>query len=209
LAEINAFAIGASMIDPEARITLVWTGRKNYDWEADLTSQGISVISGKEFITPRDEKRRHGLYRILPDGSAENLAAPMQNWGRYYALIIESILTGAWESKSLTDKSHSLNYWYGISSGVIDVIYSKKLSYNTLKLLELLKDGLVKGTISPFDGELRSREGIVKAAGSDRLTYEEILSINWLNENVDGEIPPAWEMKDSAKKSVSVAGVKK
>ena len=209
LAEINAFAIGASMIDPEARITLVWTGKKNYDWESDLTSQGISVISGKEFITPRDEKRRHGLYRILPDGSAENLAAPMQNWGRYYALIIESILTGAWESKSLTDKSHSLNYWYGISSGVIDVIYSKKLSYNTLKLLELLKDGLVKGTISPFDGELRSREGVVKTAGSDRLTYEEILSINWLNENVDGEIPPAWEMNDSAKKSVSVAGVKK
>jgi hypothetical protein len=49
----------------------------------------------------------------------------------------------------------------------------------------------------------------VKAQGSDRLTYEEILSINWLNENVDGEIPAAWEMKDSAKKSVSVAGVKK
>ena len=75
--------------------------------------------------------------------------------------------------------------------------------------IELLKDGLVKGTISPFDGELRSREGVVKTAGSDRLTYEEILSINWLNENVDGEIPPAWEMNDSAKKSVSVAGVKK
>ena len=75
--------------------------------------------------------------------------------------------------------------------------------------MDLLRDGLVKGTISPFDGELRSRDGIVKAAGSGRLTYEEILSINWLNENVDGEIPPAWEMKDSAKKSVSVAGVKK
>ena len=209
LAEINAFAIGASMIDPEARITLVWSGRKDYDWEADLMRKGISVISGPEFIKPADKKRRHGLYRILPDGSSENLAASMQNWGRYYALIIESILTGAWESKSLTDPKQSLNYWYGISSGVIDVIYSKKLSYNTLKLMELLRGGLIKGAVSPFDGELRSQNGIVKPAGSARLSYEEILSINWLNENVEGEIPSAWEMNENAQKSVSVAGVKK
>ena len=75
--------------------------------------------------------------------------------------------------------------------------------------MEPLGDGVVKGTISPSDGELRSREGIVKTAGSARLTYEEILSINWLNENVEGEIPPTWEMNENAKKSVSVAGVKK
>ncbi len=209
LAEINAFAIGAAMIDPNVRITLVWSGKKDYDWEADLISQGISVISGPEYITPSDSKRRHGLYRILKDGTTENLAAPMQNWGRYYALIIESILTGAWEAKGIADSHQSLNYWYGISSGVIDVIYSKKISYNTLKLMELLKDGLIKGSVSPFDGELRSREGVVKKAGSARLTFEEILQINWLNENVDGVIPAAWEMKDSAKKTVSVAGVKK
>ena len=40
------------------------------------------------------------------------------------------------------------------------------------------------------------------------LTDKEIITMDWLCDNVDGAIPDTWELKDSIKKTVKASGVK-
>ena len=195
------------MVSPESRIYLKWSSKENTDWEKELIDDGIVIIQGPEYIRPTDEAHKFGLYMIEEDGSRSTIAAPMTDWGRYFALIVESILSGSFDAKSIARKDRSLNYWYGMSAGVLDIVTSSKLPYYTKKTLELLKNGVISGRINPFDGELHSQDGIVREEGASPLTYEEIITMNWLNDNVIGSIPTSDEVDEIAKKTVSVIGV--
>ena len=80
MANINAFALGARMINPRAKVYLEWSTIRKHDAIAALAERGIQIISGKDSITPIEENRVFGLYRIQ-NGEVENLAAPIWNWG--------------------------------------------------------------------------------------------------------------------------------
>lgn len=45
-----------------------------------------------------------------------------------------------------------------MSSGVIDIRYAPGLPYQTRKLVQLLRNGIVEGSINPFGGELHSQD---------------------------------------------------
>ena len=205
IANINAFAIGAAMIDPEARIVLEWSTRKDVDWREKFRRTGVSVISGPDMIMPKNPSREYGLYRVLPDGKIENLAAPVWDWGKYYEEIIRTVLEGTWDKAA---KGEALNYWWGLSAGVIDIIVSDHMSYYSRKLYYTLKEGIIRGTLSIFGGELHSQEGVIQRDGYVELSSEQIIQMDWLNDNVLGTIPDASELNSGAKDAVSVAGVK-
>ena len=101
-----------------------------------------------------------------------------------------------------------MNYWYGMSSGVIDVILSKNLSYNSTKLINILRREIISGDLVPFEGALHSQDGIIRAKAGEVLTSEEIITMDWLNDNVIGSIPALKEINDSVKKTVKISGVK-
>ena len=71
IANINAFALGAAWFDPHARIKLVWASKKGSDWEKELIDSGCRIISGIDFIKPKDPTRKYGLYRIHDAGSVK------------------------------------------------------------------------------------------------------------------------------------------
>jgi hypothetical protein len=83
----------------------------------------------------------------------------------------------------------AVTYWYGMSSGVIDLKLSKDLPHGARKLVDLLKRGIKSGSLGPFTGELVSKNGIVSSEGAASLTSNQIVSMDWLAENVDGELP--------------------
>ena len=202
-ANINAFAIGAALIDPNVKIVLCWSSALNSDWREEMRKSSVRVFSGPDLIKPDEASREYGIYAVGESGDVVNLAAPLWHWGRYYELIVNSILDGSWEKK----KGKAQSYWWGMSSGVIDVFISKKLSYNGVKLVQILKDALINGSFTPFDGELRSQSGIIKRDGDMRLSNEDIIKMNWLCENVVGSIPSIDELVDDAKKVVRVSGI--
>ncbi len=209
MANINAFAIGAAMIDPQAKLYLTWASVKDVDWRADMREKGVSVYSGPDLIKPQNASREYGIYRIGEDGQVLNLAAPVWDWGKYYTLIVRTILNGTWNARDIVRPDQALNYWWGMQSGVIDVIMSKHISYYSRKLVGTLKNGLISGTLNPFDGELRSQEGIIKTADSPRLSNLEIIEMDWLNDNVVGSLPELWELTDKVRETVQVSGVPK
>ena len=206
-ANINAFAYGASLIDPEVKVYLFWSSKKDNDWKKGMREAGVSVLSGPDMIKPQESSREYGLFKIDEAGNAINLAAPVWDWGKYYERIVGTILRGTWNARELVRNNRSLNYWWGMQAGVIDVILSKKLPYSSVKLIEILKNGIVSGTLSPFDGELRSQTEIIRAADDAPLTSEEIIKMDWLADNVVGTMPVIGELRDSAKQTVSVSGV--
>lgn len=207
VAGINAFAIGASIIDPKAKIHLKWSTDKDMNWKREFEDEGVYVISGPDFIRPAQASREYGIYQRDMDGRVLNLAAPVWNWGTYYELIAQSILEGNWDTARQASEDRATNYWWGMSAGVIDVILSEKLSYYSRKLVDMFRAGIVSGRLSPFMGELHSQEGLIREESSRGLSNEEIITMSWLNDNVIGSLPRKDELTPEANAAVDVSGV--
>ena len=60
----------------------------------------------------------------------------------------------------------------------------------------------------PFEGEIHSAEGTVREAGDPRLSNEEIITMDWLCDNIIGEIPYPDELVEGARLSTYISGVR-
>ena len=220
IANINAFATGAAWFDPYARIKLVWASKKGSDWEKELIEDGCSIISGIDMIKPRDPGRKYGLYRIREAGTAgadgtllkeeqvENLAAPVYRWGIYYEQLIHKLIEGSLDARKAHAGGNAVNYWWGMYAGVVDVLLSQNLPYASRRAVLTLRRLIMSGSLHPFEGEIRTQSGILQGQDAPPLTDKEIITMDWLCDNVDGAIPDTWELKESIKKTVKASGVK-
>ena len=187
-ASVNAFALGVRLTNPRARVKLRWTCTPG-DPLADFLSEGITVISNRDATNP---VKAHwalewGTYKLEQDGSLLPLAVPCWHWGRFYERVIKSIFSGGWGD---APDSRAINYWWGMDSGVIDVQLSPSLPDGVHSLADILKKGLSSGAISPFSTRIVDQSGIVRCDGEHELSAEEIMKMDWLCDNVDGELPP-------------------
>ena len=94
-------------------------------------------------------------------------------------------------------------------SGAVDIELSDAVSPYTRRLVEILKRDIIGADINPFDGELRSQEGIIRRADEAPLTSMDVITMDWLNENVRGEIPKIDTLVDEARATVKYSGVGK
>ena len=195
------------MIDPKAKIHLKWSTDKDINWRKDFEDEGVYVVSGSDFIRPAQASREYGIYQRDLDGNVINLAAPVWNWGTYYELIARNVLEGTWDAAGQAAEDRSTNYWWGMSAEVIDVICSKYLPIGTARLVELLKETIRSDTFNPFSGVLYSQKGIVQKDEKKVLEPEEIITMNWLAENVIGQLPDIQQLTDKAKPLVTVQGI--
>lgn len=208
IACINAFALGAKMINPRAKVYLEWTSQKDYDIHEMIRKIQPTCISGKDMVIPDQGTRYFGIYHM--DGDIpRNIAMPLIHWGKFYEQLIRTIMDGTWKyDDSSSSEKKAINYWWGMSAGVVDVICSQNLPIGTKRLVELLKKVISSGEYSPFQGVLYSQTGIVQSDPDRTLTPEEIVTMDWLAENVIGSIPKNWELKEQAKSVISQQGVK-
>lgn len=207
IANINAFALGAKMINPRAQVYLEWNCLKDCDVAENIKMVAPSCISAKDMLIPDEENRYFGIYHI-EDGTTRNLAMPLMHWGKFYEQLIRAIMDGSWKyDDDSTNKA--INYWWGMSAGVIDVICSRNLPIGTKRLIELLKETIMKGEFNPFTGVLYAQDGIIQNDPERSLTPEEIANINWLAENIIGHIPSKDELLESAMPVVAQQGIEK
>lgn len=207
VSNINAFAMGARMINPRAKIYLKWNGLKEHNCRQELAAEGITHISGEDVITPVRASREYGLFHKKPDGSVENLAASMCHWGKFYERIVEQICRGNDVQKWAKGKK-AVNYWWGMSADVIDVICSKNLPIGTKRLIELLKTSIRSGAFYPFGGTIYAQNDVVINEDGRGLTPEEIIRMGWLCNNIIGEIPDIELFKPEAQPMIRLQGVR-
>ncbi len=208
IANINAFALGAKMINPRAKVFLEWTAKKEMDIEENIKKNGSSVVSGRDMVIPEEASRFFGLYH-MDDGHPRNFAMPLWHWGSFYEQLIWAILDGTWKYDDDPSTKKAINYWWGMSEGVIDVVFSKYLPIGLKRLAGLLKSSISAELFNPFSGILYSQTGIVVDDPERVLSPEEIMTMDWLAENIIGAIPKKEELKDQAKPVIEQQGIKK
>lgn len=208
VSNINAFALGAQMINPRAKVYVEWESEKNIDYVERFREHGVSYVSGRNIIIPNKNtgSRHFGLYE-LADDSHHNLAMPVLHWGKFYEQMIQNIMEGNWKN-SEGNGTKSLNYWWGMSAGIVDVICSGSLPRGTERLIELLKKTICQGEFNPFSGALYSQNGVIQEEKEKTLTPEKIITMDWLCDNVIGRIPKMSELTDHAKPVVLEQGIR-
>ena len=138
------------------------------------------------------------------DGRVIPLGSPVWVWGKFYEKVVRSILDGSWES----DKAgQAVNYWWGMSSGVIDVALSDQLPDGVRYLAELLRDGLRSGTIDPFRRRIVSQNGTVLNDGTRDLSPDDLLHCDWLCDNIRGRFPAYDEVLPISRPMVRILGI--
>ena len=135
-----------------------------------------------------------------------NVASPIWHWAKCYERIVRDILNGAWKKKDTQTKA--VHYWWGISSGMIDVICSKNLPAGSRWLLELIKREIAQDGYNPFSASLTAQDGTVKNTAGNSLSPEEIITMNWLLDNVEGEIPSFEDLVEEAQPMVVLQGLR-
>ena len=205
-ASINAFAIGAQMTNPRARILLDWTCLPDHDPEKALRAQGVCVLSSRDIKAPHMDTKTFGLYRV-EDGEPVSLAMPVWNWSRLYEGIVRSIASDAYAEEGAHNADRAMNYYMGMSSGAIDIVCSKRVPDSLQRLCELLRDRVRDGAFAPFIGPLRDQAGNVRIEEGEALSPQQIIDMDYLAENVDGRLPRFDELSDVAKNLAALQGV--
>ena len=214
LAGINAFALGVQMTAPAARVYLEWSAVGGIKAAAKrLTDRGIRLISSQDLARQEDrdnegrdrDKNPYGLSLVNEDGQV-TLAMSVWQWDVYYEAVLRRIRDKSFQVE-YQESNKALNYYWGMSAGVVDLKYSDKLPDSVLKLADLLKEGICADTCNPFRGPLYDQNGRIMAQKGDALTPEQVMSMAWLNENIVGSLPAYEELDETGKGTVGIVGV--
>ena len=209
IAGINAFALGVQMVNPRAKIYLEWSCIDGAEAAVNrLKERGITIISSQDLKKPAGEERiAFGLYEYEDDKKV-NLAMPIWNWGVYYEKLIRSMMDKTFQTEYESSKK-ALNYYWGMSAGVVELICSNHLPESVKKLVGVLQDAICNGSFKPFQGVIKAQNGEQLEGTDGVLTLQQIIDIDWLLENVEGEIPEYEELTEDAKETVKSAGAPK
>lgn len=204
-AAINAFSLGVQMVSPDAKVILDWSSKQG-NAEQRLKDAGADLISGPEMLSPSHSPKPYGLYRPQNEGGI-NLASSIWHWGKFYYRILQTIINGNWERDGHDMAGDSINYWWGISSGIIDVIFSKNIPARSVRLVEMVKAQIVNGNFQIFSGDIYDQIGILRTPGKTPLTPAQIVRMDWLAENVEGSLPSPEEMNGEAAQMMKMQGI--
>ena len=209
IAAINAFALGALMVNPRAQVYLEWSATKGAAEAAEaLKAQDIHFISSQDTSKFRyDDRSSFGLSYLKGD-ERRLIANPVWKWGVYYEEILRRYLNKTMQAE-YEQSNKALNYYWGMSAGVVDVMYTDALSTASKNFGNLLKDSIKNNICTPFLTPLVTQTGEIIGEGEKNLSLEQIINMDYLVENVIGGIPQYEELTPMGKATVDMAGVEK
>jgi basic membrane protein A and related proteins len=199
VSSINAFALGAKMVNPYASVKVAWTNEWNSrvkftDAGGRLIKEGADIVCNRTLEVPHTVSHDYGVYSMLCTIDSQRgapdkyLATPIWNWGIFYEKIVGNILNETFKTiiEMFSTNTKLINFWWGIDTGVVDLFYSKELvPPETQKLVNLMKRMIMNNNYNPFTGPIYDKEGTLRIDTDETATYEQILSMDWFVENVE------------------------
>ena len=205
-AGINAFALGARLTNPVARVSLAWSCASE-DPISELLEQGVDLISNRDIPTPNQNQGSWGLCSVEPGRVLKPLASPYWDWGNFYIRLVTSILHGGWEALDYKNSGKAVNYWWGMRSGTVGLKLADDLPDGVRSLANILCQGIIDGTFTVFHRKYSSQDGSVISDGNRWLSPEDVLHMDWLCDCVDGSIPSYDELLPMSRSIVKLQGV--
>nr|WP_316623095.1 BMP family ABC transporter substrate-binding protein [uncultured Ruminococcus sp.] len=208
IAGINAFALGAQMANPRAKVFLEWSSVKGAKEAAlSLNRQHIHIISSQDTARyTQDDRHSFGLSHIGHD-KTDLLAVPVWKWGVYYEKILRSTLDKTIKSEYI-NTARALNYYWGMSAGVVDVEYAPALPLASRRYADFFRSSLISGVGKPFLTPFYTQSGEIIGSRQSELTLEQIISMDYLVDNVVGSIPTYDELSPVGQETVDMVGIR-
>lgn len=203
IADINAFAIGVAMVRPDAKVFLEWSTTENATNEEYPMDVDMIYIAGQDFDTRIMAGKRFGLFDVRT-GSFTNLSTTDQKWNVFYNRIMSSILNKTYNADMQKANGFPINYWLGLSNGLIDISFSEALPFQTRRLIKQIKDDIADKRFFIFDGihvKHKDEERIVP------ISFEEVAQMDWLVKNIVGTVPKDAQVIPSAEKMIQIHGL--
>ena len=191
---LDAFTLGAKSVNPNVKTKIIWVdtwydpGKERQAAET-LIAQGADVLSqntDSPAVVQAAEKK--GVYAFGWDsdmakyGSRAQLTANTENWSVYYIDELKKVIGGTW-----TGNRHTA--WGVKENMVVLTPLNKNVPGDVAKLVDDKKQAIVAGKLVPFGGPIKDNTGTVKVAPGAALTEQELMSINWYVEGVEGSVP--------------------
>lgn len=189
---INAFALGARAVNPDAQVRVVWT-KTWYDPATEkeaaksLLDVGADVIAQhQDSPAAQEAAQEKGVYSVgyNTDMAAfapkAHLTAPVWNWAPLYKQIVEEVRQGTWKSSSI---------WYGMKEGIVDLApFGPMVPENVRQQVLAKKQEIIAGTANPFAGPIKDQAGEIRAPAGKAPTDEELLNMKYFVEGVVGTL---------------------
>ncbi len=209
IAGINAFALGAQMANPRAKVFLEWSSIRGAKEAAlELSRQHIHLISSQDTARfSEDDRASFGLSHIDGD-QTDLLAVPVWKWGVYYEKLLRSALDKTIKSEYV-NTARALNYFWGMSAGVVDVEYAPALPLASRRYADFFRSSLISGAGKPFLTPFYSQNGEIIGSRQNELSLEQIINMDYLVDNVVGSIPAYDRLSETGKATVEAVGVSK
>ncbi|MBQ8038945.1 MAG: hypothetical protein IJ274_03605, partial [Lachnospiraceae bacterium] len=74
------------------------------------------------------------------------------------------------------------------------------------KLVGVLEKSICNNTFKPFQGKIVTQKGEILEGENESFTLQEIIDIDWLLDNIEGEIPEYESLSEEGKETVKSAG---
>lgn len=185
---INAFALGAMSVNPNAKVKTVeiksWFDPTKERQAADsLITGGADVIAnGGDSPAPGEAAKAKGVAWVGYDSDQSAnfpdiwLTAPLYNWGPYYAAQCQGVLDGTWTKA---------DYYGNLKDGFNFMApYGKRVEQATRDEIEAKKKAIMDGSFRIFKGPLKDNKGVEKVAAGAEVSADDLQAINWLVEGV-------------------------
>ncbi len=200
LSGLNAFTLGARMVNPRVEVHIQWMLRWNgrevtQGLSRELAEKGVDIVAHHNTLANRQFSREYGIYTLEWDNGqvipGKYLAVPVWNWGIFYEKYLRSILAGGTRLGADTHAGGRVrNYWWGMDSGLLDFFYNKQnMPLETRKLIEFVKASLISQSYKVFSGPIYDINKKLIVDEGEELQREQILSMDWLVDGIIGELP--------------------
>lgn len=195
IASVNAFALGARMVLPDAEIHIAWTNQYPEQAEAThaLFAENCDIILHQNSLVA-GVGEEFGLFQRRGERE-KSLALPVWDWGIIYESILKELLQGGAKAGQVafSGKSKRISLWCGLDVGAVDLFYSKSvLPKGTQKLVEALKYSIVNG-YNVFTGPIYDQSGKMRIRSGRSAGVEQILKLDWFVEGIKEPLPEIQE----------------
>jgi basic membrane protein A len=186
----NAFALGAQLTHPGAKVHLVWTNNwynpaKEKKAAQSLHASGADVL-GQNVDSPATGQfaESAGVPWVGYDSDAAKFApkswltAAVYNWGPYYLKRVKAAMAGTWKS----------GFYYGsIKDGFTGLApFGPDVSAATKAAIAAKEKAIESGSFYEFAGPLYDQSGKLRVPKGKRMTVQQLYGMNWLVKGVVG-----------------------
>ncbi len=189
---INAYALGARMVNPKVTVKVVWVSTwydpgKERAAADTLMSQGADVlVTHTDSAAVQEAGEQRGIWTIgfnsdmSKYGPKTCLTSVISDWSGYYEQEVQAGMDGTW-------KSHDT--WGGLKSGMVVLApFNPVLPKPVVDEVTARRQDIIDGKLAPFQGPLKDQAGAEKVQAGGGLSDPQILGMNWLVQGVEGKI---------------------